>query len=78
VTEAALIRRDIRGICIGTLGISFMPVNRQGAPLRNTLSWLDTRARKQTERVSSVYLLPKLLWMRDAEPELYRKSHKIL
>jgi len=95
VAEAALNRRDIRGICVCTQGISFVPVNRQGAPLRNAVSWLDTRAKEQTERVladfgekecfsvtgkrvSSVYLLPKLLWIRDAEPEVYQKTHKIL
>jgi xylulokinase len=95
VAEAALSRRDIRGICVSAQGISFVPVNREGAPLRNALSWLDTRAKEQTDRVladfgekesfsvtgkrvSSVYLLPKLLWLRDSEPEVYRKAHKIL
>jgi len=88
-------RQDIRGIGISTQGISFVPVDRRGTPLRNALSWLDTRAREQTARVlaelgekqcffvtgkrpSSVYVLPKLLWLRESEPELYRRAFKFL
>jgi xylulokinase len=95
VAAAGSDRRTIRGIGIGTQGISFVPVDRQGVPLRNALSWLDTRARDQTarvladlgekqsfsmtgKRVSSVYLLPKLLWLRETEPEVYRQAFKIL
>ena len=86
---------SIRGIGLAAQGISFVPVDRRGEPLRNALSWLDTRARPQTERVlsqlgerqafeltgkrvSSVYVLPKLLWLREAEPDVYRQAAKIL
>jgi xylulokinase len=86
---------SIRGIGLAAQGISFVPVDRRGEPLRNALSWLDTRAGPQTERVlsqlgerqafaltgkrvSAVYVLPKLLWLRDAEPEVFRRTAKIL
>lgn len=95
VAEASRGRQAIRGIGISTQGISFVPVDRQGTPLRNALSWLDTRAREQTarvlaelgekqcfyltgKRVSSVYVLPKLLWLQETEPELYQEAFKFL
>ncbi len=95
VAQAGSGRPAIRGIGICTQGISFVPVNRQGIPLRNALSWLDTRAREQAasvlaelgekqcffmtgKRVSGVYVLPKLLWLRQTEPEHYQEAFKFL
>ena len=86
---------SVRGIGLASQGISFVPVDRRGRPLCNALSWLDTRAQAQTERVlsqlgerqafeltgkrvSSVYVLPKLLWLREAEAEVYRRTSRIL
>jgi xylulokinase len=95
VAQTGSPREAIRGLGLSTQGISFVPVDRQGTPLRNALSWLDTRAREQAarvlselgerrcfsmtgKRVSSVYVLPKLLWLRETDPKLYQEAFKFL
>jgi xylulokinase len=39
--------RSVRGISVSSQGISFVPVDAAGAPLRPAFSWLDTRAIEQ-------------------------------
>jgi len=93
--ESRLDARDVRGMGISSQGISFVPVDGSGAPLRPALSWLDTRAGRQRElvqdslgekrvfsitgkRCSSSYVLPKLLWLREHEPETWAGTRRIL
>ena len=85
----------IKGISMSSQGISFVPVDINCEPLRNALSWLDTRAKSQVKqigqcfcaedifrktgkRISEAYLLPKLLWLKQNEPEIYSKTYKFL
>lgn len=85
----------VKGICVSSQGISFVPVDSDLRPLRNAFSWLDTRAAVQRQeilekldeasifsitgkRCDAGYVLPKLLWFREHEPELYARCHLIL
>jgi xylulokinase len=87
--------KTMRALSISSQGISFVPVDTDGTPLRNALTWLDTRAKPQAEwiasktddallfqwtgkRAAAFYVLPKLLWLREHEPELYAQTHKFL
>jgi xylulokinase len=46
------IRADtIHALAISSQGISFVPVDREGSPLRNAISWLDRRAGTEAERM---------------------------
>lgn len=86
---------SVKGLSVSSQGISFVPVDDRGAPLRSAISWLDTRAREQSSRIldrfgeerifaitgkscSPAYVLPKLLWLRDNEPEIWRRSTRLL
>ena len=80
---------------ISAQGISFVPVDQACTPLRNALSWLDTRAKEQRnrllrtfdektlfsisgKRVNEAYVLPKLLWVKEREPQIYAKTYKFV
>ena len=81
----------VRGISISTQGIALVPVDREGMPLMNAISWLDTRAEAQARRLDSgyvkavtgrnctgAYVLPKLLWLKENRPDIWAKAHMFL
>jgi len=87
--------KEIISLSISSQGISFVPVDKEGTPLYNAISWLDKRAIKQTKeilkkfslkemfhltgkRVNPGYILPKLLWLRENEPIIFKNTHKFL
>lgn len=93
--ESGCDARSVRGLGVSSQGISFVPVDGAGAPLRPAISWLDTRAVEQRravldalseqrvfaitgKRCSEAYVLPKLLWLRQHEPEVWAKTRRIL
>ncbi len=41
----------IKALSISSQGISFVPIDREGNPLCNVISWLDRRATKETEDI---------------------------
>ena len=43
------------GICITAQRESFVPVDRQGRPLRNAILWLDERSREQVEALVKTF-----------------------
>jgi len=45
----------VKGISISAQGISFVPVDKNCIPLRNALSWLDTRAKEQRTRLLQTF-----------------------
>ena len=49
--EADVDRRRVKGISVSSQGISIVPVDGTGSPLRSAISWLDTRAGAQRERI---------------------------
>lgn len=84
----------VAAVGVSSQGIAFVPVNAALQPLRRALSWLDTRANEQAQRicsqhgistifeltgklVSSWYVLPKLMWLREHEPDVYAHTHQI-
>ena len=72
--------------------LNTIPVDKDGVPLRNCISWLDGRAWEEAEQVmrklggasmfstlvgavlSGKDLLPKYLWLKRHEPEIYQKA----
>lgn len=47
--------KRIMALSISAQGISYVPVDKKGIPLRNAFSWLDTRAVEQTQRLFDVF-----------------------
>jgi xylulokinase len=43
--------RSVRGLSVSSQGISFVPVDASGIPLRPAFSWLDTRAIEQRRQI---------------------------
>lgn len=73
---------EVRGICVTGHSPSVVPVDIAGQPLRNCLIWQDTRAVKQAEFIREMmgetsdpsYFEPKILWIKEHEPEIYRQT----
>jgi len=95
ICKAGVTVGNVKSISVSSQGIAFVPVDRSCMPLRNAISWLDSRAKKQLDnmlvdytsqqiyrmtgkRASEVYVLPKLLWIKEHEYEIYSKTYKFL
>lgn len=88
-------KNEVKGISISSQSITLVPVNNKVQPLYPAISWLDTRAEKQTrdileaysqdsifqltgKRINAAYTLPKLLWLRENKPDIFKKAYKFL
>jgi xylulokinase len=84
---------DILAIAPSAQMITIMPVDQDGKPLRNSISWLDLRATKQgdwlQQYADEIYpilgmapsakdIVSRILWIKEAEPKIYAKTHKLL
>ena len=54
LAAAGVPENEIKSMSISAQGISFVPVDKNGKELGNIISWLDTRAHKQTKQIESV------------------------
>lgn len=45
-------KNEIRALGISAQGETFVPIDREGAPLRNAIVWLDSRAQQEAEILS--------------------------
>jgi xylulokinase len=68
--------RSSKAICVGGQGPTLVLVDDQIRPVRNALSWQDTRASQQAERIkgAAFSLVPKLLWVAENEPEALHRA----
>lgn len=72
---------------------SVIPVSKNGTPLAPAIMWQDKRTliyektlqnyndfvfSKAGSRINPVFSACKMLWIREHEPELYQKSHKLI
>jgi FGGY-family pentulose kinase len=70
-----------------------LPVDIQGQPLRPAIMWMDTRAHVEAEEITQLHhpaimeasgfispewMLPKSLWLKRHEPEIWQKTHKLV
>lgn len=95
VTASNVDPKDIASVCLSTQRCTMVPVEADGTPLRDAISWQDNRTDPQCEEIKSkigadafydttglpvanVWTLPKIMWLRDNEPELYAKAHRLV
>jgi len=88
-------KSPVEAISTSVLGEAFHPVDKDGRPLRRTITSVDGRAQEQTDQLgremSSLdifrktgmalhrsYALPKIMWIRDHEPEVFKNTWKFL
>jgi len=65
-------KNKIAGIGVSALYPVVLPVDKKGEPLRPAIIWMDTRGGKLHDP------LPKLLWIKQNEPDILRRTHKFL
>jgi len=92
VTKQVLFSGDIKaheiiGIFFCTQWKGIIPIRADGSVLRRSIIWLDQRASRQAEElnkkldtsdfISSDYW-PKIMWIKENEPDNYRKIYKAI
>lgn len=94
VSDADISPEEIAGISVDATSSTVVAVDGDGRPLRPAIMWMDVRASEQADRiahtehaalkynghgpVSAEWGLPKALWIRDSEPEIYERAEYIL
>ncbi|MCK4478209.1 xylulokinase [Candidatus Bathyarchaeota archaeon] len=74
--------------CVSLAGQSpvLVPVDKRGNPLMNAIIWMDRRAVRQTRTITRIVgitedpsmILPKIIWVKEQHPQVFRKAHKFL
>ena len=55
ISKGGVNAKDILGLSVSSQGITLVPIDERLNPLCNALSWLDTRAESQTNRIREDY-----------------------
>jgi len=89
LAQSGLPASEIAGISVSGTGTTVVASDRDGAPLRSALMWMDVRAASQAARIaatghdvlrmsagsaSAEWLFSKTLWLAENEPEIYRSA----
>ena len=90
LSEAGLSKFDIAGIAVDGTSCTVVVTDKEGRPLRPVILWMDQRAHEQAERITATgdpilryvggsdspeWMLPKSLWLKENEPEIYEQAH---
>lgn len=93
LAQAGLHPSDISGLSVDGTSCTVVACNAEGVPLRPAILWMDQRAHEQALRVTATrdpvlkyvgwqespeWMLPKALWLRENEPQIYEKAHYII
>lgn len=85
--------RNIKAACVCATSSTVLPVDRKGKPLRNALMWMDARSHKEADMINETghpvleycgnetsfeWMIPKALWIKKHEPEIYQSCYKIV
>jgi xylulokinase len=92
--KASISPEDISGIGITGQMVTLVCVDGKGNCLRPAILWYDSRGFEYIDRLSSdskdlirritynpinaTFTLPKLVWLKEKEPEIYKRIYKIL
>src|SRR5205807_9077050 len=84
---------DVAGIGLDCTACTVLACDPAGTPLRRALLWMDQRAVREAEEVSATgdpslryvsgvvspeWMLPKALWLKRHEPEVYRRAGRVV
>ena len=91
--ESGLPAKDIAGISIDATSSTVLAIDQRDRHLRPAIMWMDVRSSDQADRiaathndalkynghgaVSAEWGLPKALWIKDNEPEVYKNAKHI-
>lgn len=84
--ENARAAEDLQAIVVCGNGPTILPVDARGEPLAPAITWLDRRAKRESEEASAAlrypldaaFNLPKILWLRRHEPALYERAARFI
>lgn len=83
----------VKAIAIDATSSTVLAVDSNGEPLTNAILWMDIRASEQAEKINATnhpvlswcgkqvspeWFLPKLLWIKEHLPEIYRNAYLIV
>lgn len=83
----------IKACCVCATSSTAFPVDNEGNPMRNALMWMDARSREEMDAINSTHhpvldycgketsfewMIPKALWLKHHEPEIYNSCYKIV
>ncbi len=94
ITDIAKEYPNISGIGVTSFGETFVAVDANGKPLRNSMLYTDPRGAEQckvlcdkltAEHIADIagvephemYSLPKVMWLKENEPEIYSSADHI-
>ncbi|MDR1506030.1 MAG: hypothetical protein LBI67_02910 [Treponema sp.] len=85
--------RDVAGIAVCSTSSTVVAVGKNGEPLSNAILWMDNRAVRQVEKINKTgheilkhcggevsveWLVPKMMWIRDNEPDIFAEAVRIV
>lgn len=85
--------KKIIGISVCTTSSTVVAVDKNGSPLSNAILWMDNRAVVQVARINATghetlkycggevsveWLIPKMMWIRDNEPDIFKEAAYIV
>ena len=79
LNRAEVSASEIKGIGISALTPCVTPVDEKGNSLRNAMIWQDTRTPRHwapLQQNNPLFGTGKVLWIKENEPEIYKKTHK--
>jgi len=90
--QARLPPESVVGLGFTGTSCTVVPVDKQGNPLRPAIMWMDTRAFLEAQEITALHhpaimqasghvspewMLPKALWIKRHEPEVWQRTHKL-
>lgn len=76
-------KENVQAMAFSTQALGIIPISEDGEVLYNNISWIDGRAGAQAEtanrriesdRFGAKSVIPKLLWIKEEQPEIYQKT----
>lgn len=86
-------RMSIVSCCVCATSSTAFAVTEDGEPMMKAVMWMDARAKKEAWQINQTghevlkycggsvsfeWLIPKILWLKHHEPEIYRSCYKIV
>ena len=86
------VEKQIKAVCIVGTAVSMIASDKNGKLLMPAIMWMDTRATREAEELSSAqsdwlkltggklspeWMLPKSLWMKRNKPDIYAGTYRI-
>ena len=83
----------IASIAVCSTASTVIAVDANGAPLRNAILWMDVRSVNEAQKINATnhpalrhcggedsveWLVPKMLWLKENEPEIFNKASRIV